>query len=132
MGGETAISERMSLEIVDTIDISEDDDATVGVEFTGRPILGLFVPAMNGSAPTLNAEVSRDGGSSWVDLLDADGSTQALEISAGATAFAVDSDDLSCLAGYCGGRHVSPDVRVRLVSSVAQTADREFGWIVVA
>lgn len=132
MGGEVVVSERMTMEIADVMDVSVDDDATVGVEFQGRPILGLLVPAMNGTAPKVQAEVTRDGGGSWVDLLESDGSTQALEISAGAAVFAVSSDDLSPLAAYVGGRHVSPDVMVRLVCDVAQTADRTFRWLVVA
>lgn len=124
---EGIVDQRKTYLVADEIDISEDDDASQGVDLGGRPIMGLIVPALN-DTPDLTVEVSVDGGSNWVDLLQDDGSTQGITITGGASAFAVSSDDLSPLAAYCGGEH--SDVLVRLVASVAQTSDRAFTWVV--
>jgi len=95
------------------------------VSMLGRPILGLIVPAMNGTGPTVTPEVSLDG-SNWYSVWDQDGATEALEITAGVSAFAVNSEDLAPLSGY-----VAKDVWIRLVSSVAQTAERAFTWLTI-
>ena len=127
---EAIVNQRKTYLIEDVIDISEDDDASQGVSLQGRPIVGLIVPAVNGTTPAVNVEVSPDGGSSWVDLLDKDGSTQAIAITTGASSFAVNGDDLTPLQPYCGGEH--SEVLVRLTISVAQTSDRTFKWVVCA
>ena len=95
------------------------------VSMIGRPILGLIVPAMNGTGPTVTPQISPDG-DNWYNVWDQDGSTESVEITAGVSAFAVNSEDLSPLAGY-----VARDVWIRLVSSVAQTADRAFTWLTI-
>lgn len=126
----TMLSERMGGSVSMLLDISDDDQNSQGVNLAGRPILGLIVPVTNGT-PDITFEVSVDGGSSYVDLLEDDGSTAAITIAAGAAAFAVSSDDLSPLAGYActAGAH---SVLVRGVFSVAQLADRTLTWLVVA
>jgi hypothetical protein len=67
-----------------------------------------------------------------------------VSITGGAAAFAVSSDDLTPLAGYCGcyvpaapGFFEDPDeglarVLVRIYSSAAQAAERTFTWLLVA
>ena len=123
MGSDVRI-ERMGGQLVDTIDVSEDDDASVGVCLLGRPLLGLLVPAVNGTAPEINVEFTPDGGTTWYPILEDDGSTEAVALTGTATAHGVGSDDLSPLAGYC-----AHDLKVRLVIATAQTADREFVWL---
>jgi len=127
MGGEAIVDQRKTYTLTDMVDISEDTVNSVGVELMGRPILGLVMPAMNGTTPEVNVEISVDLGSTWFPLLDADGATEAISITASGTAFAVSSDDLSPLAAYCGGEHSY--VRVRLTVDTAQTADRTVTWV---
>ncbi len=115
------ISERMGSLITDTVAASA--QVSAGVCLQGRPILGLVLPALN-DTPDVNVEVSIDGGDTWLDLLQDDGSTQAIEIAGGASAFAVSSDELTPLAAY-----VDDQVLVRLALSVAQTAARIITWI---
>ena len=114
------LSER-SYTLVDVlVDISEDDDASQPFVLPGRPILNLLVPALN-DTPTITVQASADEGSTWADLKDADGSTDAIEISGGASAFWVSADDLSPLAALC-----VPGVQLRLALSAAQSSDRTF------
>jgi len=128
----TTIGTRNARLFVDVLDYSEDDDATAGVNLQGYPILGLLVPIL-GSTPTITIEISLDGGSTWLALKNADGSTASVSITGGATAFFVSSDVFTPLAAYCAHlRDVTNDVLVRLALSAAQTADRTFTWIGVA
>jgi hypothetical protein len=99
-----------------------------GVNLMFRPIMGLAVPVMNG-APTVNVEISLDG-TNYYDLLDSDGATQAIGITAGAAAFMVSSDDLTPLAGYVA-QYAEVAILVRLAVSATQTAEREFAWLTV-
>ena len=121
--GENRI-ERMSGLLVDAV--ASGAQVSGGVCLLGRPLLGLLVPAVNGTSPDINAEFSIDGGTTWYDVLEDDGSTEAVALTGTATAHGVGSDDLSPLAGYCGH-----EVFVRLVIDTAQTAAREFTWISV-
>ena len=126
------ISDRNARMFVDILDFSEDDDATGGINLAGFPILGLLVPVL-GSTPTITIEISLDGGSTWQALKNADGSTDSISITGGATAFFVSSDVFTPLAAYCAHlRDVTNDVLVRLALSAAQAADRTFTWIGVA
>lgn len=126
------ISNRNAHKFEDVLTYTADDDATAGVNLAGLPILGLLVPVTNGT-PTVTIEISLDGGSNWYALKNADGSTDSISISAGATAFFVSSDVLTPLAAYVGHlRDVTNDILVRLKTSVAQTADRTFVWLGVA
>lgn len=98
-----------------TFTIADGSTASGPVQLAGQTLLGLIIPALNG-APTLNVEVSHDG-VSWFDLLQTNGTSQAIAITGGATPLAVGLDDLtriSCFAYF------------RLVASVAQTAERTF------
>ena len=115
--------ERMSGLLVDAIDSGA--AVSAGVCLLGRPLVGLLVPAVNGTAG-INVEFSLDGGTTWIDLLEDDGATEAITLDATATAHGVSSEDLAPLAAYCGH-----EVRVRLVIGTAQTAEREFTWISV-
>jgi len=128
--GYDVVDMRGSLKVDDLVDISEDDDASVGRHLLGRPILGLLVPICN-DTPTITFEISIDGGSNWYDLHDSDGSTDPISITGGAAAFFVSSDDLSPLAGYCGRVDGETKVLVRAVFSAAQTSDRTLTWLVV-
>ena len=85
------------------------------VRLAGQTVVGLVIPALNGT-PTLNAQVSYDG-SGWHNLLKADGASQAIAITGGASGFAVGLDELTRLA---------PFPYFRLVASITQTADRQF------
>ncbi|NIP95943.1 MAG: hypothetical protein GWO24_21910 [Akkermansiaceae bacterium] len=120
--GENRI-ERMSGLLVDVMDSGA--QVSEGVCLLGRPLLGLLVPAVNGTAG-INVEFSIDEGTTWHDLLEDDGSTEAVELGATGTAHGISANDLAPLAGYCGH-----EVRVRLVIGTAQTAEREFTWISV-
>ena len=116
----TTLSERSYTLINIEVDISDDDDKTDAFTLPGRPIMGLLIPALN-DTPTLTFQVSPDEGSTWYDLKDSDGSTAAISITGGATAFAVSADDLSPIAPYC-----VPGIQLRLALSASQTADRTF------
>jgi hypothetical protein len=126
------ISDRNAHLFVDVLDYDVDDDATAGINLAGFPILGLLVPVLN-DTPTITVEITTDGGTTWLSLLKADGTTAAVSITGGATAFYVSSDVLSPLAAYAAHlRDVTNDVQVRLKTSAAQTADRTFTWIGLA
>jgi len=112
------------------VDISEDDDATVGVNLAGHPAVGLLVPILN-DTPTITVEASIDG-TTWVPLKDSDGSANAIEITGGAAAFLVSADDLTPMAPYVGDIAGEDGMLVRLKLSAAQTADRVFAWIALA
>lgn len=101
------------------IDISEDDDLSTVTDLEGLALTGLLVPVTNGT-PALTFQVCATEDGTFVDLLDKDGSTNAVEISGGAAAFGVSADDLSPLAPYRF---------VKVKSSVAQSADRTLTWI---
>lgn len=124
------IEGRKSNVVEDTITIAEDNDATAGVDLDGKPILGLLVPVLN-DTPALTFEVSIDGGENWYSLKNKDGSTDSISITGGATAFFVSSDDLTPLTAYSGRLPGSATIKVRIVSSEAQDADRAFSWIVL-
>lgn len=125
------ISNRNAQKIPDVLTYTVDNDATAGKNLAGYPILGLLVPVLN-STPTVTIEISIDG-TNWYALKNADGSTASISITGGATPFFVSSDVLTPLAAYVGSlRDVSNNILVRLKTSVAQTADRTFTWIVLA
>lgn len=105
-----------------TLAYATDSQHTPGFSLNGFPILGLFVPVCNGT-PVITFEVSKDGGATWFALKKADGGTAAPSIQGGAAAFAVSSEDLAPLAAYVGG---TGEILIRLVFSVAQTANRTF------
>jgi hypothetical protein len=119
----------MASGVVDELDATADPLHSGGVFLEARPILGLVVPALVAAAG-VTLEISLDG-SAWVPLLEADGSTPAVEIAGGAAAFAVSSDDLSPLAGYTGRLQDVP-VRVRVALDATQTGHRSFTWLMVA
>ena len=125
------IGDRNAIKMVDTLTYTVDADATAGINLKGFPILGLLVPVLN-TTPDVTIEISIDG-SNWYELLKADGSTDAISITGGATAFFVSSDVLTPLAAYVGHlRDETNDILVRIKTSVAQTADRTFTWIGLA
>ena len=131
MGSHTVLSNRNAIKLEDVLDYSEDDDVTAGINLAGFPILGLLVPVLN-TTPDVTIEICIDG-SNWYELLKADGSTDAISITGGATAFFVSSDVLTPLAAYMGHlRDETYDILVRLKTSAAQTADRTFTWIGLA
>lgn len=111
--------QRQCKTMICLIDISEDNDLSTVADLEGLALMGLLVPVTNGT-PTLTFQVCDTEGGTFVDLLDKDGSTSAVEISGGAAAFGVSSDDLAALAGYRF---------VKVKGSVAQVADRTFTWI---
>lgn len=126
------LSNRNTIKIQDKLTYTVDDDATAGVNLGGYPVLGLLVPVTNGT-PVVTMEITLDGGSNWYALMEADGSTAAISISAGATAIFVGSDELTQLAAFTGHLEgATNDIKVRLKLSVAQTADRTFTWIGMA
>lgn len=96
------------------IDITADDDLSTAIDLEGCPLLGMLVPAMNGT-PTLTPMACDTIDGTYLDLLDQDGSTSAVSIQAGASAFAVSSDYLTPLAGYRF---------LKWKSTVPQTSDR--------
>lgn len=127
------ISNRNAMRKEVVLDYDVDSTHTPAVNLGGFPILGLLVPIVNGT-PLITVEVCIDG-TNWHPLLKGDGTTDAISISGGAAAFFVSSDVLTPLAAYAG--HQQPnmwanDILVRLVASVAQTADRTFVWIALA
>lgn len=124
MSGETQVNSRGCLQLEATIDSG--GTQSNAITFDGRPILGLLVPAVNGTGPAIVPEVSEDVGVTWNSLLDKDGASEAIEVTGGAAAFVVSSDDLSPLAGYCDRNN-----RVRLVIDTAQSAERTFKWFMV-
>jgi hypothetical protein len=121
------MSDRNAKKIVDVLDYSEDNTHSQGVNLAGCPILGLLVPVLD-TGPVM-VEISIDG-SNWYALKNADGSNDAVNISGGGTAFFVSSDVLTPLAAYTAHlRDQANDVKVRLKTGAAQTADRTFIWI---
>jgi len=127
----TTLSDRNSHRIDDVLAYATDNDDTPGVNLAGFPILGLLVPVLE-STPTITVQICIDG-SNWYDLLEDDGSTDAISITGGATAFFVSSDVFTPLAAYTGSfQPVANDIKVRLHLSAVQTADRTFTWIGVA
>lgn len=124
------LGNRNTLVLLDLLDYSEDSQHTAGINLQGFPVLGLLVPVLNNS-PIITVEISLDG-STWLAVMKSNSTTAAVSIQGGATAFAVGSDELTQLAAYCGHLRTVPDLKVRLVLSVAQTADRIFSWVVLA
>jgi hypothetical protein len=127
---DSRISERQA-----SFEVAQMDSGGVvsdGVWLQGRPLLGLMVPDMNAGG-TVNVEVSIDGGTTWADLLTAQG-TQAIAITAPAAAMFLSSEVLAPLAGYVGfyGEDIWDRVLVRLAATATQTADREFTWLMIA
>ena len=112
----------------DTIDITADDDRSAGVDLDGKPILGLLVPVLN-DTPIVTLELSADG-ENWYAIKDANGSTDSVSITGGTTAFFVSSDVLTPLAAYAGRLPGGVGgMKVRVVTSESQSADRVFTWI---
>ena len=84
-------------------------------DIEGKTDIILFVPVLN-DTPNLTFQVSPTG-DTYYDLLEDDGSTNAVTVVGGANAFAVSASDLAPLAG---ARFI------KIVSSDAQSADRDF------
>lgn len=127
----TTISDRNAHRFDDVLTYTVDNQHTAGTNLSGLPILGLLVPVVN--AGTITVEISLDGGSTWLPLKQADGSTAAISITGGASAFFVSSDVFTPLAAYVAHlRDVPNDTLVRLATGATQTADRTFTWIGVA
>lgn len=121
------ISNRNAARFEDVLDYDADDTHTAGVNLGGYPIMGLLVPVVNGS-PTITIEATIDG-TNWYALKKSDGSTDAVSVVGGATAFFLGSDELTQLAAYVGRIPEGTQLKVRLKTSVAQTADRTFIWL---
>ncbi len=122
------IGNRNTIRVDAVLTYTVDDDATAPINLGGFPILGLLVPVMNGG-PGITVEVCIDG-TNWYPLRKSDGTTAAVSITGGASAFFVGSDELTQLAAFVGHLHDwSCDVQVRLRTSVAQSANRTFTFI---
>lgn len=87
------------------------------VDLGNRAIVGLVLPAL--TSTNLSFKVAAHPTDTPVELKNADGT--AITITATTGGFAVDSDDIVCLAGYRW---------VQIVASVAQAADRTFKLLV--
>lgn len=126
------VSDRNARLFEDVLTYTVDNQHTAGISLCGYPILGLLVPVVN--AGTVQPEISIDEGATWLPLKKADGTTNAISISGGASAFFVSSDVFTPLAAYVAKLHPNDTdkVRVRLVTGATQTADRTFTWIGVA
>lgn len=75
-----------------------------GVVLSNKPLLGLLIA---GGGPS-TIEISIDNGVTWVALMEADGTTPAVNV---ASDVFISSNDLAPLAAYC----INP-VRVRVAN----------------
>lgn len=102
-----------------TILDTEKTSDSVDLEAFSR--VSLWVPITNGT-PNLTFEGSHDD-VSFAAMVEDDGSTVVVTIAAGAAAIVIGSEELEQLRA---ARFV------RIVSSVTQTSDRVFYWILAA
>lgn len=101
---------------VATITYLTDDDLSDAISIRGHAITGLLIPTIDSGSITFM--VSDTKTSTYYTLNDKDGT--AITITAGTGGFAVSTDDLTPLAAYRF---------IKVKTSVAQTADREFTFI---
>ena len=87
------------------------------VDLENRAIVGLVLPAL--TSTNLSFKVAANPTDTPVDLKNADGT--AITITAATGGFAIDSDDLVCLAGYRW---------MQIIASVAQAANRTFQLLI--
>ena len=101
---------------VATITFEDDDDLSDAISVRGHAITGLIIPTIDSANLTFQVCDTRTG--TYSTLKDKDGST--ITITAGTGGFAVSTDDLTPLAAYRF---------IKIATSAAQTADREFLFI---
>jgi len=98
------------------ITVSTDDDLSSYVTIRGHAIVGLIIPTID--AANLTFYVANTSGGTYYQVKDKDGS--AITITASTGGFAVSTDDLTPLAAYRF---------IKIATSVAQTADRTFTFL---